>query len=79
MASMFSDDLQVLKRDIRTLRDEVKLKVHLAGMELQAEWQKLEPKAETFLHEVSTATAGAAEDVKKSLLDLKKRLETKRS
>lgn len=75
MASMLKDDLNVLKKDIRALRDEVKLKVHLAGMDLQTEWQKIEPKAETFLHEVTQTSSEAANEVKKSLLELKKRLE----
>ena len=79
MASMLKDDFQALKKDIRMLRDEVKLKVHLAGMDLQTEWEKLEPKADTFLHEISHTTADAAQEMKKSLLELKKRLETKRS
>ena len=39
MASHLRDDVQALTKDIRALRDEVRLKVHLAGMDLQTEWQ----------------------------------------
>jgi hypothetical protein len=79
MASMLRDEFQTLKQDIRSLRDEVKLKVHLAGMDLQTEWQKLEPRAELLLRETGAATAGVAEDVKKRLEEFKRRLELKRS
>lgn len=77
MASMLKDDFQAMKKDIRVLRDELKLKVHLAGMELQTEWEKIEPKAEAFLREVGHTTVEAADEMKKSLLELKKRLEAK--
>lgn len=78
MASMLKDDLAVLKKDIGALRDELKLKVHLAGMELQTEWNKIEPKVETFLYEVSKGSAEAASEVKHSLVEFKKRLDAQK-
>ncbi|MCA2981469.1 MAG: hypothetical protein INH41_20430 [Myxococcaceae bacterium] len=77
MASHLRDDVQALTKDIRALRDEVRLKVHLAGMDLQTEWQKLEPRAELLLREATTATTGAVQDVKARLEAFKRRLEAK--
>ncbi len=46
-------------RLLRTLRDEIRVELHLAGMEAQDRWRALEPKfteAERVGHDVSEAT-----------------------
>jgi hypothetical protein len=60
---------------MRTLRDEIRVKVHLAGMDAKTEWQKLEPKAaevERAAHELTDAT-------RKSLSEVVGHLKTLRS
>ena len=59
-------------RDIRTtlrgLRDEIRLQVHLASMDLKKEWQKLEPRlneAESMVDAISAASTAAAHDVER--------------
>ena len=41
-------DIHDLKRDLKKLRDELKLKLHLASMEAKQEWDELEGKWESF-------------------------------
>lgn len=67
-----SDTSDQLKRDIKgglddlaTLRDEIRLKVHLAGMEIKDEWRKLEPQ----LLEVEQAAAKVTEATREALHD----------
>ncbi len=55
---------------LRTLRDEVKVKLHLAGMEAKDQWAKLEPE----LSKVERAADQATESSKKLLDETLKRL-----
>ncbi len=41
-------DVHDLKRDLKKLRDELQLKMHLASMEMKTEWHELEGKWEKF-------------------------------
>ncbi|WP_394827424.1 hypothetical protein [Pendulispora albinea] len=62
---------------IQTLRDEVRVRLHLAGMEVKDEWQKLEPRVEEIerrAEEVTDATKTAVEDVLQKLSNLRKSL-----
>ena len=52
-------DLDDLKRDIRKLRDELDLKMHLASLELKDEWHELEQDWQNF-----SARAGLEESAK---------------
>ncbi|MGZ3479626.1 MAG: hypothetical protein ACXWK8_01940 [Myxococcaceae bacterium] len=55
---------------LRTLRDEVKVKLHLAGMDAKDQWAKLEPE----LSKVERAADQATESSKKLLDETLKRL-----
>lgn len=59
----------------RTMRDQIRLEIHLAGMEGQARWRdELEPRladAERFAHEVSEATRTAATSVATSFREFR--------
>lgn len=68
MATMMKEDLAALKKDVLALRDELKLKMHLARMDLKVEWEKLEPQAEKLWGEVSEKSIEAAKDLKKRFL-----------
>ena len=57
-----------------TLRDEVKVKLHLAGMDAKDEWRKLEPQiakleagVDQAAEDVSGATQDAVDDIVKRL------------
>ena len=52
---------------LRTLRDEVRVQLHLGGMTAKDEWRKLEPRLEEALEratkDVSAATSDAVEEL----------------
>jgi len=59
---------------MRTLRDEVKMKLHLAGMDAKEEWRKLEPhltEVERAADELTEATRTAASEAVKRLSNLR--------
>lgn len=55
---------------LQSLRDEVKVQLHLGGLELKEEWNRLEPKLEDALQrarsDASDTTRTALEEVTKS-------------
>jgi len=72
MTTELNDELKKSLALLQTLRDEVRVKLHLAGMDIKDEWTKLEPhlaKVEQAAAEVSdasrTALAEAIAKVKK--------------
>ena len=57
--------------DFRTARDEMKLKLHLAGMDAKQAWSELEPRLAAFEKEaaqVTEATAQATVDATKEVV-----------
>jgi len=70
-------DIQKNVERMRALRDEIRLKIHLAGMDARDEWRKLEPKIEEVeraAHHLTEATRAAASDAVKRLSNLRSRL-----
>ncbi len=41
-------DIDELKLELKKLRDELELKMHLASLEMKQEWDELEKKMESF-------------------------------
>lgn len=66
-------DLQKLSDDLKRMRDEIKLKIHLGSMEAQDEWKDLEKRWQSFREKAEfDRTAGdIGESVKKLGSDLK--------
>jgi hypothetical protein len=59
---------------MRTLRDEIRVTVHLAGMEAKDEWRKLEPRLadiENAAKDLSEATCSAVSEAAKRLSELR--------
>jgi hypothetical protein len=59
-------DTHDMERDLKKLRDELKLKMHLASMDMKQEWNELEGKWEKFsektgLDESAQALGGSLE------------------
>jgi hypothetical protein len=67
-------DIAALKTELKALRDEINLKIHLAGMDLRDEWARLEPQAENAWKELSATTLQAAKDLMARLQRLRERL-----
>jgi hypothetical protein len=71
-------DTHDLKRDIKKLRDELQLKMHLASMEMKEEWRELEDKWQKFssktgLEESASALGGSLEALGEELKNSYKR------
>ncbi len=59
-------DVREMLDSIKKLRDEIRLEVHLAGMDAKDAWQKLEPKAgdaERLAKEASDISTKALKDI----------------
>jgi hypothetical protein len=63
------------------LRDEIRLRLHLAQLDAKDRWQELETQLASLEHKVASdggtvmgATAQLAKDLKQSLVDFKHRL-----
>ena len=60
---------------LRTLGDELRVRVHLAGMDVKQQWNALEPRIQTAVEhaarEVSEASCTAVKDVNEALKKLK--------
>lgn len=69
-------DLKSLQQDVRALRDEVRVKVHLAGMDIKDEWKKLEPQLDRAASSAAIVTGEMLADLKKRLTELRQRLHT---
>jgi hypothetical protein len=62
---------------MRTLRDEIRVKLHLAGLDAKEEWKKLEPQVaevERAACELTEATRAAVTDAVKRLTKLRSTL-----
>lgn len=71
-------ELQKSLTAMQTLRDEIRVQLHLAGMDAKDAWAKLEPKveeAEKLAEEVSDASKAAVADVLEKLRELRSSLQ----
>ena len=59
---------------LRTLRDEVRLQIHLANMELRDRWSALEPEIERTLDEAQATGRHIGEDILERVRDLRSAL-----
>jgi hypothetical protein len=50
---------------LQTLRDEVRLKIHLAGLDAKERWNKLEPRLETAVEKA----AGEVTEASRAVVD----------
>ncbi len=71
-------ELQEMLDDIKKLRDELKVKVHLASLDVKDAWKKLEPRVDELQRQALDAGKKAADDVKASAVKLKESFESLR-
>ena len=62
--------------EVRTLRDEAKLKLHLATMDARDAWARLEPKIDAAEREASRASAAALREVEATAKKLRELVAT---
>lgn len=67
--------------ELRTLRDEIRVKVHLAGADVKTTWSKLEPRLADIEHEIqqegkdaARAASALVDDLKRAFRDFRDRL-----
>lgn len=68
-------DVSKLRDDIRSIADELRLKMHLAGMDAKDAWNKLEPKLEEFEQRAESAVHTTSAEIREAAKDLKARLQ----
>jgi hypothetical protein len=71
--------LQGTLDELRTLRDEIRLDLHLGGMDLRDEWEKLEKRLpdERSVDKAKDATKELVESMAKELRAFKERLRSR--
>lgn len=66
--------------ELKTIRDELKVKMHLAGMEAKNEWEQLEPRLnalEKRIEQDGQKALAAASDLVEELTDAFRKLKDK--
>ncbi|WP_437524120.1 hypothetical protein WME79_35400 [Sorangium sp. So ce726] len=66
ITSELKSDLNKSLESLQTLRDEIRVRLHLAGMDAKDAWNKLEPKlldAEKLADDVSEASRHALHEI----------------
>ena len=66
--------------ELKTLRDEIKVKLHLASMEVKSEWEQLEPKLaslESKIEQDGQKAVAAANDLIDDLASAFRKLKDK--
>ena len=80
MATRTSDEIKgEIKKTVgllQTLRDETKLKIHLAGMDIKKTWDELQPKLADAELTVERAAEHASEATLEAMKSTMKKLET---
>lgn len=66
--------VHTFQQELRAVRDEVRLKLHLAGMDLKQEWEKLEPQLDRAINSAVAVSTEVVADLKKRLAEFKQRL-----
>ncbi|MBL8610474.1 MAG: hypothetical protein JNL38_24265 [Myxococcales bacterium] len=75
ITSELKHDFKSALESLQTLRDEVRLKLHLASMDAKDEWSKLEVDLDEASNDAKAATAETRVEVAKKLDAAAKRLE----
>jgi hypothetical protein len=77
MSTATNDMKKEIQRDVdrlRTLRDELRVKLHLASMDAKTEWTKLEPKIAEAEHAAEKASKESYDIVANAVKKLNKLL-----
>lgn len=77
--SSVRQDLVGVRDDLRGLAGEVRVKIHLAGMEAKDAWSELQPKLADYERRIESVTRDVATELRKIGNDLKGELERLRA
>lgn len=67
-------EIEQRRAELETLRDEIRVRMHLAGMEAKERWSKLEPRIDAFEQRARHATDEALHELRDMANDLKQRV-----
>jgi len=74
-------DLEDTRNDLKRMADEIKVKLHLAGMDAKDAWDEIQPRLEDFeqrfdarADEVGEELKALGGEIKQRLLNIKKKL-----
>ncbi|MGB8328846.1 MAG: hypothetical protein WCE62_01870 [Polyangiales bacterium] len=67
-------DLEDTRRDLRRAADEIRVKLHLAGMDAKDAWDEIQPRIEEFERRFDAKADQVGEELKALGNDIKKRL-----
>lgn len=75
------DDLEETKADLQRMADEIRVKLHLAGMDAKDAWEEIQPRITDFeqrfdatADEVSDELKALGGEIKKRLLNIKDKI-----
>lgn len=74
MKPTIQDKVKRTLADLRGLRDEIRLNIHLVGMDVKSTWQKLEQEIDEADRRVSAAGKKASRELAESLGKLRGRV-----
>lgn len=67
-------DLEATRDDLKRAADEIKLKLHLAGMDAKDAWEEIQPRLADFEQRVDAKADEVGEELKALGHDIKQRL-----
>ncbi|MGB5696583.1 MAG: hypothetical protein WBM46_13075 [Polyangiales bacterium] len=68
-------DLEDTRNDLRRAADEIRVKLHLAGMDAKDAWTEIQPRLEDFERRFDSKADEVGEELKALGHDIKKRLQ----
>ena len=68
-------DLEDTRNDLRRAADEIRVKLHLAGMDAKDAWTEIQPRIEEFERRFDAKADEVGEELKALGQDIKKRLQ----
>jgi tetrahydromethanopterin S-methyltransferase subunit G len=72
-------DLEDTRNDLRRAADEIKVKLHLAGMDAKDAWEEIQPRLADFERRFDSKAGEVGEELKALGNDIKKRLQNIKS
>ena len=72
-AAELKEELSKLKGELEALAGEIRVKIHLASMDVKDTWNEVEPRLRQFQEDVNKAVTVTGTELKAAALDLKAR------
>ena len=67
-------DLDKMRDDLEGMADDLRVRIHLAGMDAKDAWNKLEPRVYDFQQRAESAVQKTSDELKDVAQDLKARM-----